>query len=111
VEDQLARQLQFRERFGSSAKIVAKVSDAIDALRNDTYDLVCLDRDLGFGEFGEAVAEAMVKMNFAGEVIIHSANPTGAEMILHILSGKVKAQIVPYTLLGIVRVPCESKSS
>ncbi len=104
VEDALARQLQFRDWLGSNTRIVARVSDAVDALRSETYDLVMLDRDLGFGEFGETVAAEMVNMGFKGEVIIHSANPTGAEMILRVLSdAKIKAKIVPFTLLGLIR--------
>src|SRR5258705_11558973 len=73
VEDALVRQLQFRDWLGSNAKIVAKVNDAIAALHEEQFDLVFLDHDLGL-------------------------------MILHVLSdAKIRAKIVPYTLLGLIR--------
>src|SRR5258707_9747895 len=61
VEDSLPRQIQFRNWLGSTAKIISKVSQAIEELQREKYDLVCLDRDLSFGEFGEDIAKFMVE--------------------------------------------------
>jgi hypothetical protein len=61
VEDALPRRVQFRNWLGSSAKIVSKVSRAIEELRRDKFELVFLDRDLGFGEFGEEIAKVMAE--------------------------------------------------
>jgi hypothetical protein len=82
---------------------------AIEALREEKYDFGFLDRDLGFGEFGEDVARFMAENNFKGEVCVHSANPTGAEMIKKVLDdAKIKATIIPFTLLAVIRVPQSS---
>lgn len=61
VEDALPRRVQFRNWLGSSAKIVSKVSRAIEELRRDKFELVFLDRDLGFGEFGDEIAKVMAE--------------------------------------------------
>jgi hypothetical protein len=65
-----------------------------------------LDRDLVGPSFGEDVAEFLAAERFVGHVIIYSANPFGAEMILRVLSeARIKAEIVPFTMLGLIRVP------
>ena len=104
MEDSLSRQIQFRNWLGSSAKIISKVCAAIDALRRERFDLVFLDRDLGFGEFGEDVARAMVELKFPRQCIVHSDNPFGVELISTILQeGQIQVECVPFALLGLIR--------
>jgi hypothetical protein len=66
VEDALPRQLAFRNWLGPSAKIVNKVDAAIKEIKHRHFDWVFLDRDLGFGRFGEDVAAYLAEIKFAG---------------------------------------------
>ena len=97
VEDALPRQLAFRNWLGSSAKIVNRVDAAIMELRHRQFDWIFLDRDLGFGRFGEDVARHLVEIKFRGSVVAHTTNPFGADLIKKLLTdGGVKVECVPF---------------
>lgn len=112
VEDLLYRQFVFREWLSSSAKIVATPDAAIHEIERETFDVIFLDRDLGFGRFGEDVAEHLAAVKFAGRVIVHSENSFGAQLIEKTLTDAgIKVECVPFSILGVFRVPATKDKS
>lgn len=108
LEDNAARTAQFIERFIEGKynyTIVATSSEAINLLKQNEYDLIFLDHDLG-GEVystaedcGMRVAEHLSENPNTGLVIVHSLNTNAAvEMInkINIEPGKIRAIYVPY---------------
>jgi len=98
LEDLPERQEAFRKKFaGYEVKIVDTVIDAIQLLKVESFDLVCLDHDLGgqngvdFKDpnCGSRVAEFLRDMNYAGQIIIHSLNPIGAANMKAILPNAI----------------------
>src|SRR5258708_26653441 len=67
VEDALPRRVQFRNWLGSSAKIVSKVSRAIEELRRDKFELFFLHPDFGFREVGAGIAKGLGGNAFRGK--------------------------------------------
>jgi Cyclic-phosphate processing Receiver domain len=105
LEDLLPRILKFQEWLGSSAKIVNTAPKAIQELQRQ-FDVVFLDRDLGLNAgHGEDVAAELVRMNFAGAVVCHSANSFGAALIEKTLrdGGISNVEAVPFDLLAVLR--------
>jgi hypothetical protein len=103
VEDSLSRVQQFKKQV-PNARLAATSAAAIEAIRHEQYDLICLDRDLCNQTYGEDVARALVAGRFAGRVICHSENDFGARLIEKILmDGNVRCERVPFSLLGLVR--------
>jgi DNA-binding NarL/FixJ family response regulator len=106
VEDQLYRQIRFREWLGyanPNVKIVSTASAAIATLQPDerAYDYIFLDRDLP-QSFGESVAEHLAKVGFDGQVYVTSSNPFGAELIAKILKdASIQVERTPFAMLGI----------
>jgi hypothetical protein len=94
----------FRQRLGWSVKIVANVAAAVEALSESSYDFIFIDRDLAMPAhgFGEDLVVHLTRISFTGKVIGHSANPAGAEFVKHAFP---EAEIIPFTLLGLIRVP------
>jgi len=68
---------------GSNMDFALNYQEAVDHLKNDVYDVIFLDHDLGVGKTGYDVALWM-KENIENppDVIIHSMNPIGAKNIL-----------------------------
>jgi hypothetical protein len=94
----------------SPARVTASASRAIQAIRKNSSGH--FPRSGSGRSFGEDVAEFLAAAKFAGQVIIHSANPFGAEIMLNELyAARIKAEIVPFTLLGIVRAQNDTNSS
>lgn len=111
VEDQMHRQIKFREWLGYSnanVKIVSTASAAIEEFQQEgLFQFLFLDRDL-FQSFGESVAEHLTKVGFDGQVYVTSANPFGAELIEKILKdGGIRVERIPFSMLGIFRAPKE----
>ena len=112
VEDQMHRQIKFREWLGYSnanVKIVSTASAAIARFQHGErlVPVHFLDRDL-LQSFGESVAEHLAKVGFDGQVYVTSANPFGAELIEKILKdGSIRVERIPFSMLGIFRAPKE----
>lgn len=93
LEDDGERVDQFCGRFNNleaSLTFVKTAEACIETLKNGSYDLICLDHDLGGDVFvdsdekntGSEVAryiEANPHLVEGSEVVIHSWNPAGAE--------------------------------
>lgn len=104
VEDSLARLQQFK-RWLPQARIVSSADRAVEAIRKNPPTILFLDRDLIGPSYGEKVADFIAAEKFAGQVYVTSANPFGIQAISKILDGKVKFEAIPFSMLGIVRVP------
>jgi len=96
LEDDLKRVEQFEKRLSrvmkAETKFVDNADDCIYALKNETYDLIFLDHDLGGKIFvdennkntGSEVAR-WIEQNPLQEwqtVIVHSLNPIGAKYMI-----------------------------
>ena len=114
VEDSLPRVMQFK-RWLPDARLVATASAAIAVIQREHFDIVCLDRDLIGPSYGENVASELVSRGFSGRVICHSENDFGSRLIEKILQdGNVRVECVPFSLLGLIRIPrvtAESKEA
>jgi hypothetical protein len=103
VEDSLPRVIIFKKCI-PDAKLAVTATAAISAIQDERFDLICLDRDLSGGSYGEDVAHALVTRGFAGRVICHSENDFGSRLIEKILmDGNIRVERVPFSLLGLVR--------
>lgn len=99
LDDDLARHKAFaRLAIGHEMDPVTTAAQAIGALRENEYDLVALDHDLGGNVFvdsnspegtGYTVAKAMAEdqsLKRPRHVVVHSFNPAGVERIVNRLS-------------------------
>lgn len=104
VEDSLSRQLAFRAWLGPTGKIVRTVDAAITDIKREKFDWIFLDRDLGFGQFGEDVASHLAEIKFPGRVVVHSVNTFGAQLIAKLLAdADVAHELIPFGMFGIFR--------
>lgn len=110
VEDNEFRIKKFRScLLNHDFHIAISANDAIEYLKNNQYDLIFLDHDLGglemidsnFYNTGYTVAKYMAANDIECEVIIHSLNPVGAKNIQSIIP---KGRIIPFTILNIEEV-------
>ena len=86
LEDAPERIKWFKTTFGDCNLIFTdNIHVACDELRNNVFDLVFLDRDLGHprGENGEDVAWAMKNEQLAKTacVVVHTVNPRGQRVM------------------------------
>jgi len=104
LEDSTDRVEQFKRNIGQRhmLSITSSSRQAIDLLKNNKWDLLCLDHDLGGRVFvpsgedtGYEVA-TFLEINpefMPTNIIVHSLNPVGAKNILSVLKG---ARQVPF---------------
>jgi hypothetical protein len=90
LEDSSERMRWFKQTFSDCNIVYTKdVKNACDELRTKDYDLIFLDRDLGWSttESGEDVARVMKEEQLAKDacVVIHSVNPVGVEIMKNYL--------------------------
>jgi CheY-like chemotaxis protein len=79
--------------------VANNVKDALNCLKNNTFDLVVLDHDLDGRAFvpitnpncGSIVAEYLADTNYQGKVVIGSLNPTGAQNMKRLLPQAIVA--------------------
>lgn len=85
LEDDPERIKWFKNIFSDCIlTITDQVYDAIDLLREEKYDIIFLDRDLGHPELnGEDVAWAMKEERMALNscIVVHTVNPRGQRNI------------------------------
>ena len=68
-------------------EVVRNYNDAISCLKNNTYDYISLDHDLGEDKTGYDIAKYIVENQIkVGAVAIHSANPVGRDNIKQLLT-------------------------
>ncbi len=79
------------------------VERTIQCLKEESYDIIFLDRDLGNTEDnGEKVALEMMKqkLNLGATIVIHTMNPNGQESMKNYLEKfHKKVYVIPYTEL------------
>jgi len=86
LDDMEERHDAFREKFKNIECNIIHVTTAkecIEALKNNTFDLICLDHDLGGKETGHEVSKWIADNKNTHpmdktKIIIHSYNPVGA---------------------------------
>lgn len=86
LEDNLQRIKWFRQIFNDcNLFFTDNIKIACDEIRTKDYDIIFLDRDLGYPktETGEDVARVMKEENLAKNscVVVHTSNPIGRESI------------------------------
>jgi len=108
VEDNDARIARFsQELVGHQIDFATDATSGIDLVKRKQYDIIFLDHDLGgqqmvdsdYWNTGYQVAKAIVGTNNEDAyIVIHSANPGGAERMKGILPKAIK---VPFCFLNI----------
>ena len=104
LEDEIERRNWFNKIFFSDeVTFTFSVKRTIQCLKEDNYDIIFLDRDLGDTEDnGEKVALEMMKqkLNLRATIVIHTMNPNGQEsMKCYLEKYHKKVYIIPYTQL------------
>ncbi len=106
LEDDAGRIKHFKKRFEEDDElhIVKHASEAIDLLKENEYDLICLDHDLGDQQMewdkedcGMLVAEYIHANPVKAKVVIHSFNTPRAMIMTNIIPG---ARYTPGIWLG-----------
>lgn len=106
VDDNPVRLAWFRARL-ANVKLVETTTDAIEALKTETFGIAFLDHDLGPEDYelyvkgqtrrvgnGQEIARWMLDNNRIPDVVvIHSWNPDGANAMKDILP---KAHVIPF---------------
>lgn len=84
LDDDKTRVAEFEERTGLKVHHVLKPTEFGDAIRNQKYDVIMLDHDLGYEDNfwnGQKACKLLAaNRSWTGDdqtVIIHSANPVG----------------------------------
>lgn len=89
VENDITRVQFFQDAFlKSKITTASNASKAIDRLKENKYDLICLDYDLGLDSKGDEVADYLKVSDSIAEVLIHSNNEEGARKIKETLKGR-----------------------
>ena len=104
LEDEAERWNWFNKIFSSDeVTFTFAVKRTIQCLKEDNYDIIFLDRDLGDTEDnGEKVALEMMKqkLNLRATIVIHTMNPNGQEsMKSNLEKYHKKVYVIPYTQL------------
>ncbi len=104
LEDEAERWNWFNKIFfQDEVTFTFSVKRTIQCLKEDNFDIIFLDRDLGnTKDNGEKVALEMMKqkLNLGATIIIHTMNPNGQEsMKCYLEKYHKKVYIIPYTQL------------
>lgn len=91
VEDSFERMKMFREDLKDhNVEFCVDGKTAIERIRNNVYDIIFLDHDLGEGLNGYDIAKVIPNsINKDTQVIIHSCNPVGVGNMLSVLSNAI----------------------
>ena len=84
-DEEVRHKLMSKKYYGHNITYVKTAKEAFKALKNDTFDVIFLDHDLGTDKTGADIAERIKKMKIKSQVIVHSLNPVGAKNIQNIL--------------------------
>ncbi len=102
VEDDISRRAWFISKHRIPQAFLAETpTQAIRIL--DTFShfgVIFLDYDLALGVSSESVARYLAETQFAGRVVIHTANPFGRDMLQQICPN---AEILPFGSFEITR--------
>lgn len=93
VDDEKERCLYFQRIFQNCSLDFASNADkAINKLKEKTFDLICLDYDLGLEQKGTIVAEYLVSNNLIqdADILVQSMNPAGVKLIKDIFDNSKK---------------------
>ena len=106
LEDEVIRWNWFNKIFFNNQDNITFVDSskkAIQYLKDESFDIIFLDRDLGNTEDnGEKVALEMMKqkLNLRATIVIHTMNPNGQESMKSYLEKyHKKVYVIPYTQL------------
>lgn len=78
---------------GDELVVANNVKDAVNCLKNATFDLLVLDHDLDGRAYvpitnpncGSIVAEYLASINYQGKIVVGSLNPAGAQNMKRLL--------------------------
>lgn len=101
VDDSSDRMRWFEEMFYDCyVSFCPTVESSLLALKNDTFDFIFLDHDLGEKGDGRDITKEMKKENLApyATIIIHSMNVPAAMQMIEDLHGR-KTSYTPYSFL------------
>jgi len=105
LEDELIRREWFNKIFFTdNITFTCSVNKTIQCLKNNEYDLVFLDRDLGDTdpkENGEKVALEIMKqkLNLNATIVIHTMNDYGQKTMRSYLEKTHNVENIPYIQL------------
>ena len=104
LEDEIERRNWFNKVFfKDEVTFCITFKKTIQCLKNEDYDMVFLDRDLGdTKDNGEKVALEMMKQKLClrATIVIHTMNPQGQESMKSYLDKTHKeVYVIPYTQL------------
>ncbi len=104
LEDEAERWNWFNKIFfQDEVTFTFSVKRTIQCLKEDNYDIIFLDRDLGDTEDnGEKVALEMMKqkLNLRATIVIHTMNPNGQEsMKCYLEKYHKEVYVIPFTQL------------
>jgi hypothetical protein len=108
IEDSEMRHKWFRSKL-PDCTIATSPDEGVSILKTvgDKFDIVFLDHD-AVVEFVEptddgfldrsfwCVAQQLYRMEFKGQIIIHSGNPVGAQRMAFLLKSKCKVEVMPF---------------
>ncbi len=98
VEDDSKRLQLFADMFNKNNIDFASNADkAIEKLKDQQYDLICLDYDLGLDDKGHRVADYIVKNHVCPQahILVHSMNSQGRQDMFRILNGR-NVEVCPF---------------
>ena len=87
---------------GCNISLTDKVGEACEILRNNQYDIVFLDRDLGhFTENGEDVARVMKQERLCTDatIVIHTVNTIGQMVMKRYFENYSDVHVIPFSQL------------
>ena len=113
VEDNEARHEWFRENL-PGCSIAESPQIALEILKiNQNWDIIFLDHDCHGRFFVEPtdpeflnrtfwqVAQHLHRIEFPGQIVIHSGNPVGAKRMEALLGPKCKVAVIPFGMFDI----------
>lgn len=106
LEDDIIRIHEFRKRFvGLTTPVFVDTAvEAIDLIKKDSWDVICLDHDLGgevyvstdYANTGSTVAKYLAANPVSATIFIHSLNTPAAIYMSEILAERHRVAIVPF---------------
>jgi hypothetical protein len=105
LDDSIGRRNWFLSKHRVPRSFVAATNEsAIRIVNSFKPEFIFLDFDLGLGVSSEPFAKHLREISFTGDIVIHSDNPFGREVLSRILPA---AKILPFGSFEIVQSPFE----
>ncbi len=110
VLDDTEDRLRWFRKFVPNVTTAKTAKEAIQILSSEKFDLVFLDHDLSFMDAGfpdrqfdngKEVARWLAITKFAGKVVIHSKNDTGAAAMMKALPHATRARFDEFEIIAL----------